>query len=76
MKAHLEKFMNVSDMQVPDEDDRIAEQPPPYDQSEQQDRERANVDARQPFGQQDCDGANLDHLRHKQDCGTAFGTRH
>ena len=31
-------------MQVPDDDDRVAVQPPPYDQSEQQDRERANLD--------------------------------
>ena len=35
--------MNVSDMQIPDEDDRVAAQPPPHDQNEQQDRERANV---------------------------------
>ena len=48
MKAHSEKLMNVSDIQVPDEDDRVAAQPPPHDQSEQQDRERANLDARCP----------------------------
>ena len=38
--------MNVSDMQVQDEDDRVAAQPPPHDQSEQQDRERANLNGR------------------------------
>ena len=47
MKAHSEKLMEESDMQVPDEDDRFAAQPPPHDQSEQQDRERAK-DARFP----------------------------
>ena len=45
MKAHSEKLMNVSDMQVAGEDDRFAAQPPPHDQSKQQDRERANLDA-------------------------------
>ena len=52
MKAHSEKLMNVSDMQVPDEDDRFAPQPPPNDQSDQQDRERANMDTQLPFRQQ------------------------
>ena len=52
LKAHSEKLMNVSDMQVPDEDDRFAAQPPPHDQSEQQDPERANLDAQFPFRQQ------------------------
>ena len=37
--------MNVSDMQVPDVDDRVAAEPPPHDQSEEQDRERGNLDA-------------------------------
>ena len=46
MKAHSEKLMNVSDMQLPDEDDRVAAQPPPYDQNGQQDRERANLNGR------------------------------
>ena len=45
MNAHSEKFMNVSDMQVPDEDDRHEEQSQRHDQSEEQDRERANLDA-------------------------------
>ena len=35
MKAHSEKLMNVSDMQVPDEDDHFAGQPPPHDRSDQ-----------------------------------------
>ena len=39
--------MNVNDMQVPDEDDRVAAQPPPHDQSEQQGRERANLRGKQ-----------------------------
>ena len=39
--------MNVIDMQVPDEDDRVAAQPPEHDQSEQQDRERANLKGKQ-----------------------------
>ena len=39
MGAHSEKFMNVADLQVLDEDDRAAAQPPPHDQREQQDRE-------------------------------------
>ena len=52
MKAHSKKLMNVSDMQVPDEDDRFPAQPPPHDQSEQQDRERVNLDAQFPFRQQ------------------------
>ena len=52
MKAHSEKLLNVGDMQVPDEDDRFAAQPPPHDQSEQQDRERANLDAQFPFRHQ------------------------
>ena len=43
MGAHSEKFMNVADLQVLDEDDRAAAQPPPHDQSEQKDRERANL---------------------------------
>ena len=38
-----------------------------YDQSEQQDRERANLDARCSVRQKDCDGVNLDHLCHQQD---------
>ena len=45
--------MDVSDLRVSDEDDRITEKPPPCDQSEQQDRERAHLDARFPFRQQD-----------------------
>ena len=52
--------MNVSALQVSDEDDRIAEHPPPHDQSEQQVREKTN----------------LDHSGHQQDYGTAFGFRH
>ena len=45
MRDHSEKFMNVSDMQVPDEDDRHDEQSSqPNDQSKQQDRERTNLD--------------------------------
>ena len=52
MKAHSEKLINVSDMQVPDEDDRLAAQPPPHDHSTQRDRERANLDAQFPFRQQ------------------------
>ena len=46
-ESSLRKFMNVNDMQVPDEDDRVAAQPPPHDQSEQQDRERANLRGKQ-----------------------------
>ena len=60
MKAHSDKFMNVNDMQVPDEDDRVAAQLPPHDQSEQQDRERMN----------------LDRIGHQQDNGTTLGYRH
>ena len=51
-KTHSEKLMNVSDMQVPDEDDRFAAQPPPRDESEQQDQERTNLDAQFQFRQQ------------------------
>ena len=47
MGAHSEKFMNVADLQVLDEDDCAAAQPPPRDQSEQQDRERANLRGKQ-----------------------------
>ena len=42
-ESPLRKFMNVNDMQVPDENDRVAAQPPPHDQSEEQDRDRANL---------------------------------
>ena len=48
MIAHSEKFMNVSDMQVPDEDDRHDDSQQ-NGQSKQQDRERANLDARFPL---------------------------
>ena len=52
--VHSQKIMDVSDVQQ-------------YDQSEQQDRERANLDARCSVRQKDCDGVNLDHFCHQQD---------
>ena len=55
MKAHSENLMNVSDMQILGEDDRFVAQPPPYDRSEQQDRERWFS-----VRQQDRERANLD----------------
>ena len=66
----------VSDMQVPDEDDSFAAQPPPHDQSEQQDRERANLDARFASKQQNRERTMLDQSGHQQDDETAFGIRH
>ena len=44
MKGHSEELMDENDVQVPDEDDRVAARPPPHGQSEQQDRERADLD--------------------------------
>ena len=79
MKAHSEKFMNVSDMQVPDEDGR-------HDEQSRSKTIKANskivkeriwtLVSRFASEQQDCDGANLDPLCHQQDCVTAFGYRH
>ena len=46
-ESSLRKFVNVHDLQVPEEDDRVAAQPPPHDQSEQQDREKTNLRGKQ-----------------------------
>ena len=49
------------------------------DQSEQHDRERANLNAQvpvSPANSKNREKTNLDQSGHQQDCDTAFGTIH
>ena len=61
MKAHSEKLMNVGDVQVPDEDDRHEEQ-----SRSKTNKANSNIVKDRIWTlaskQQDCDGANVDHL--------------
>ena len=49
------------------EDGRFGAQPPPHDQSKQQDRERANLDARFPLANKIVEERILDKSGQQQD---------
>ena len=68
MKAHTEKLVDVSDMQVPDEDDRHADLHNTMKANNKIVKERIwTLDSRFATEQQDCDGANLDQPGRQQD---------
>ena len=79
MKARSEMFMNESDLQVQDDDEHQDEQSrsKTIQPNSKIVKERIwTLVPRLASKQQDCDGANLDHLCHQQDCVTALGYRH
>ena len=69
--------MNVSDMQVPDEDERIIVMMSSLAAKRSKRKsEFGRSILRFANKQEDRERANLDQSGHQQDCATAFGTRH